>query len=231
MNLKRTITAYVLASALCILPALVIVQLLRAWHINIPTWQAIATLWLLVIGLPSMRYASTKLSATLGHRPPPTLTISDSRQVHTSPLHSLADAIPTIFSQPSPIVPHSVRGAPPPTPGFHVADTFTVTQRHGTATTIIDMHLLHDFLRRSWRRQLLGETAPLSRTWWVDRGRRITRDQYDLLISLLSQSHLLTGRTGQRGSSGRLRVNPDRTIRELQYRLGEMVDASHTRPH
>jgi len=215
--MKRTITAYVIATVASVLPALILVTLLNEWGYSFSLWQSVRIVWIAAVGVPSMFYACAKLARNLGHKSPPVLHITGTRKVavggQSGVGHVLADVVPTLFAP-----------ALEPLQDYHVAEEFSITQRDGLCHVRVDEQDLDDFLRRTWRRQVHGESYPLSRNWWVDQGRRIGRAEYDLVVLMLRTANLLAGRHGGQGSSGRLRWPPDKTMRELRYRLGELVD-------
>ena len=202
-KLTRAISAYAIATATVIPVAWVADWWLYAVGIlqhQIDPALVVAPTWLLVVGAPSMAAAADNILRVLGKKPTPWVRGTNARSI---PINALGDV--TAFLIPGLVTRKPAR--------LDVADGLLF----GLGDTVVDEREVHDFLYRAWRRQRRGE-PPLSRTWWVDKGRRIERGEYEVIVRTLDALKLIKGR--KPGASGRLRWPPARTLVELKHRFG-----------
>jgi hypothetical protein len=202
---QKILLAYGCASASTVGPGWVTAELLRAWQVwpNLAPWHAVGALWLLVVGTPSMAWASGYLSKALGVPEPVTVHVKNLRRIPIlSDLPVFADVL--ALAAPLRLSRH--------TPTIDFADRLAFQ----LGATVISERTLRHFLARSWVRQQQGEDG-LSRSFWVDSG-RIERSEYNAVVAALVAHKAVGGR--RQGASGRLLDPPDVLLGGLRSLYG-----------
>ena len=203
-RLGKVLSAYVIASLATLLAGWMVTFVLASGlKLPVDPWLAIALLWLLTVGLPSMLAAANHLLKTLGVKGSlwPTLHQVNSRLV---PVGAGGN-----FSHNLPVIP-ALR---PERPGGAIElKQFEIRAGH----YVISQPVLEQFLQTAWRRQRQYKDG-LSRTWWVEQGRQLERGEYEAIITVLLREGLVAGR-GQ-GRSGKLIMPPAAAMIHLEDRL------------
>jgi len=198
-KIRRAIALYLIASGACVIPGVVIVALAsELFLIDIPIWHAVGLLWLLVVGLPSMTASAGEIARVLGKRESAWIGATQTRHIPVFGDIARIGKNPRIIKSTIPVAEGLVFG-------------------RGDLT--IPEERVRHFLVRSWVRQSGGNPYPLSRTWWVDEGRRIDREEYNIILEALLLHGFIRGR--RRGASGKLVAPPQRIFIELKHTYGD----------
>ena len=201
---SRAFSAYVIATLAVIPVAWVAADWLHAVGLirDIEPGLVIAPLWLLVVGAPSMAAAANHVARVLGKRSIPWVRGTSARSIPIG-AGPIGDAVGHILPW---VVPSK-------SAAIDVADEVLF----GMDDVIITEREMRDFLNRAWSRQCRGR-SPLSRTWWVENGRRLDRAEYETIVAVLVSHDLIKRRAP--GASGRLRYPPTKIMTELHHLYG-----------
>lgn len=196
----RAVFAYLFASAVCGALALAAAELFAGYGLT--WWPAFLATWCLSVGIPSVGWASSNLSRTLGVRPGVVLQVGGWRHVPIA--GALGDLARSVVPVPA---------ARPASLAVGESVSFRVGPYLFTESDLLS------FLRPCWVRQRRGD-HPFSRRYWLDRGPFYgDRAKYDAMSSALLASGLAAGR-GDR-SSGRLLAPPLACVSYLRHMAGQ----------
>jgi hypothetical protein len=203
---QRIPLAYLVASGSVVGPGLVGAELARAWGIwpALDPWHAVGALWLLVVGGPSMGWASGFLGRALGLPAIPAVEVLGLRRI---PIFGHVPILQNVLAETGTL---RLRR--------HTLATVDVADRLAfhLGQTVVGEYTMRHFLARAWQRQDIGEDG-LSRTWWVGGG-RIERPEYEAILSTLAAHGFVKGR--RQGASGRLAFPPHTILSEFRHRYG-----------
>lgn len=206
-KLSKVAIAYLIASSASLVTGWVGALVWAEWtRTPLTTWSVAASVWLFVVGVPSMFAAAKYLLKSLGVREWPTAWLAQ-RNTRLVPIglgSELSYSIPTVVHM-------SSRHASAAPTGIEIPE-LEIRAGH----YIISHTILLSFLRSAWARQRQGQDG-LSRSWWVENGKQLERGEYEAIIQVLLRQGLIRGRSP--GRSGKLLMPPASTLHYLEERL------------
>lgn len=193
----QVVITYMLATLACIPTSYVYCWLLADISIRLNWQKAAAVLWAIVVGTPSMLWVSRELGRLLGNKAQPQVSIVGGHSIPVSGA-TLADSVKLALAH-------------KPRQSMAVVDQLAFR----CGPVVLSESEMDTFLRGAWRRQMHG-AAPLSRRYWLARG-RLDKQQYEAVVSVLVACNLIRG-TRRQGSKNSLRWPPAQTMSELRHR-------------